>query len=116
MTTISTERDLVTLVNVFTVDPEKQQRLVDVLLEAASIMHGIHGYVSSNVHKSLDGTNVVNYVQWESVEDFRAMLENPEATPHIQEVAGIAEKYERNLYRVSFVDEAAAEIAGRADR
>ena len=71
MTTISAERDLVTLVNVFTVRPEKQQRLVEVLLETASIMNGIHGYVSSNVHKSLDGTNVVNYVQWESVEDFR---------------------------------------------
>lgn len=63
MPTISTERDLVTLANVLTVRPEKQQRLVDVLSETASIMNGIHGHVSSNVHESLDGTNVVNYVQ-----------------------------------------------------
>lgn len=35
MTNISTERDVVTLINVFTVKPEDQQRVVDVLTEAA---------------------------------------------------------------------------------
>ena len=113
MTTISTEQDVVTLVNVFTVNPEDQQRLVDVLSEAAATMKTIHGYVSSNLHKSLDGTKVTNYVQWESVKDYQAMLENPEAAPHMQEAARIAEKYEPDLYEVSFVDEA-AEDAGRS--
>ena len=112
MTTISTEQDVVTLVNVFTVRPEDQQRLVDVLAEAATIMKTIHGYVSSNLHKSLDGTKVVNYVQWRRREDFEAMLENPEAAPHMQEAAGIAEKYEPDLYEVAFVDE----VAEGADR
>ena len=108
MTTISTERDVVTLVNVFTVAPDKQQRLVDVLAEAATTMKRIHGYVSSNLHKGLDGTKVVNYVQWESRRDFEAMLENPgEAAPHMREAADLAEKYEPDLYEVSFVDEVA---------
>lgn len=106
MTTISTEQDVVTLVNVFTVRPEDQQRLVDVLAEAAATMKTIHGYISSNLHKSLDGTKVTNYVQWESVEDFETMLENPgAAAPHMREAAGIAEKYEPDLYEVVFVDE-----------
>lgn len=107
MTTISTEQDVVTLVNVFTVKPEEQQHLVDVLAEAASTMKTIHGYVSSNLHKSLDGAKVVNYVQWRSRADFEAMLENPAAQPHMDEAAGIAEKYEPDLYEVSFVDEVA---------
>lgn len=111
MTTISTEQDVVTLVNVFTVKPEDQQLLVDVLAEAASTMKRIHGYVSSNLHKSLDGTKVVNYVQWRRREDFEAMLENPEAAPHMREAARIAEKYEPDLYEVSFVDEVADEAA-----
>jgi hypothetical protein len=34
ITTISTENRVVTLINVFTVKPEDQQRLVDVLLKA----------------------------------------------------------------------------------
>ena len=112
MTTISTERDVITLVNVFTVKPTEQQRLVDVLAEAAATMKTIHGYVSSNLHKSLDGTKVVNYVQWESVKDFEAMLGNPEAAPHMREAAGIAENYEPDLYEVAFVDEAADAVAG----
>ena len=111
MTTISTERDVVTLVNVFTVKPEDQQGLVDVLAEAAATMKTIHGYVSSNLHKSLDGTKVTNYVQWESVKDFEAMLENPEAAPHMREAARIAEKYEPDLYRVAFVDEVGDRVA-----
>lgn len=111
MTTISTEQDVVTLVNVFTVKPEEQQRLVDVLAEAASTMKRIHGYVSSNLHKSLDGTKVVNYVQWRRREDFEAMLKNPEAAPHMREAARIAEKYEPDLYEVSFVDEVLEEAA-----
>lgn len=111
MTTISTEQGVITLVNVFTVKPEEQQHLVDVLAEAASTMKTIHGYISSNLHKSLDGTKVTNYVQWESVEDFEAMLENPEAAPHMQEAARIAEGYEPDLYQVAFVDEAADAVA-----
>ena len=113
MTTISTEQDVVTLVNVFTVRPEDQQRLVDVLAEAAATMKTIHGYVSSNLHKSLDGTKVVNYVQWERVEDFEAMLGNPAARPHMDEAAGIAEGYEPDLYEVAFVDEVADRVAYR---
>jgi hypothetical protein len=34
MTTIAKDNDVVTLINVFTVEPEHQQRLVDVLVEA----------------------------------------------------------------------------------
>ena len=34
MATIEKGRDLLTLINVFTVDPTKQQELVDVLVEA----------------------------------------------------------------------------------
>ncbi|CAA9448112.1 MAG: tetracenomycin polyketide synthesis hydroxylase TcmH(EC:1.-) [uncultured Rubrobacteraceae bacterium] len=111
MTTISTEQDVVTLINVFTVRPEDQQRLVGVLAQAAATMKTIHGYVSSNLHKSLDGTKVTNYVQWESVGDFEAMLEDPEAAPHMREAAGIAEGYEPDLYEVAFVDEAADGVA-----
>lgn len=108
VTTISTEQDVVTLVNVFTVKPENQQRLVDVLVEATeTAMNGLPGYVSANIHRSLDGTRVVNYAQWRSREDFEAMLENPEAAPHMQEAAELAEKYEPYLYEVSFVDEVA---------
>jgi heme-degrading monooxygenase HmoA len=108
VTKISQHSDLVTLINVFTVAPEDQQRLLDLLVDATeSVMKGLPGFVSTNLHKSFDGTKVANYAQWRSREDFEAMLENPEAAMmHMREAAEIAEKSEPHLYEVSFVDEA----------
>jgi len=68
-------------------------------------MNGMPGFVSANLHESLDGTKVVNYAQWRSKEDFEAMFQNPEAAAHMGEAAKIAEKFEPHLYEVSFVDE-----------
>lgn len=109
VTTISRERDVVTLVNIFSVAPENQQRLVDLLAEATeTTMSSMPGYVSANIHKSLDGTKVVNYAQWESREAFEAMLKNPEAAPHMGEAYKLADRIEPHLYEVSFVDEGTA--------
>lgn len=106
MTEISRGGDVVTLINVFTVTPENQQRLLDLLVEATeAVMNGLPGFVSANMHKSLDGTRVVNYAQWRSKEAFEAMLENPEAMVHMKGAARIAEKFEPHLYEVSFIDE-----------
>ena len=108
MTTISKDNDLVTLINVFTVRPEHQQRLVEVLVSATqTVMRNQPGYVSANIHKSLDGTRVTNYAQWRSREAFEAMFGNPQAIEHMQEAERIAEKFEPHLYEVSFVDEVA---------
>ena len=38
MPTISKDNDVITLINVFTVQPEHQQRLVDVLVEATEFL------------------------------------------------------------------------------
>ncbi len=106
MTEISRDGDVVTLINVFTVMPENQQRLLDLLVGATgTVMNRLPGFVSANLHKSLDGTRVVNYAQWRSREAFEAMLEDPEAMVHMKEAAKIAEKFEPHLYEVSFIDE-----------
>jgi hypothetical protein len=53
MTMIAKNNNVVTLINVFTVRPEQQQRLVDVLVEATeAVMKYQPGYVSANIHKS----------------------------------------------------------------
>ena len=96
-----------TLINMFTVAPEDQQRLLDLLAEATgSVMNKLPGFVSANLHKSLDGKRVVNYAQWRTREAFEAMLDSPDALAHMKEAEKIAEKIEPHLYEVSFVDEA----------
>lgn len=86
-TTLSTDNDVMTLINVFTVAPEHQEELIDVLVEATTVMRQIPGFLSANLHRSRDGQRVVNYVQWHTVEDFQAMLKDPRALPHMQRAA-----------------------------
>ena len=101
MTTISKDNNLVTLINVFTVEPENQQRLVDVLVEATeNFMAHQPGFISANLHKSLDGTRVTNYAQWASVEEYQAVLQNPDARPHMEEATQLA-TFDAHIYEVS---------------
>jgi len=91
MVTIRKGRDVLTLVNVFSVRPENQQKLVDMLVEATDeTMKKMPGFISASIHRSLDGTKVVNYAQWRSKTDFDAMRQNPAAQPHMAAVAAIA--------------------------
>ena len=82
MAHIGIDQPVVTMVNIFTVEPANQQKLVDILIEATdAVMSKVDGFVSANIHASLDGTRVVNYAQWKSEEHFTAMLQNPRSTP-----------------------------------
>ena len=100
MTTISKDNKVVTLINIFTVEPKNQQRLVDMLVVATEqTMRHMPGFVTANIHKSLDGERVANYAQWRSREDFEAMLKNPAALAHMKPITEIA-KFDAHLYEV----------------
>lgn len=62
-----------TLINVFDVDPENQQQLLDEIQETVETMGEIPGFISLSLHRSLDGERVVNYVQFENREAFQAV-------------------------------------------
>ncbi len=103
--TIQKNSNIITLINVFAVEPSKQQKLVDMLIEATEqIMNKQEGFISANIHKSLDGTKVINYAQWKSQEAFEKMLKNPKALIHMNDISNIA-KSDGNLYDVIFTDE-----------
>jgi quinol monooxygenase YgiN len=101
MAQITTRGKLVTLINVFTVDPEKQNALIDVLTRATdeTIRH-FPGFISANIHKSLDGHRVTNYAQWRSRQDLEAMLRDPAAQPHLQQAQDLATGFDPRLYEV----------------
>jgi quinol monooxygenase YgiN len=100
MTTISPGRKLVTLINVFTVEPANQRQLVELLAGATetSVRHA-PGFVSASLHRSLDGTKVTMYAQWRTVEDYQAMRENPAPLPYLQQALAIA-KFDPGMYEV----------------
>jgi len=48
---------------VFAVEPDRRQPLIDYLAQAARVASEVPGWISASLHRSLDGTRVVNYAQ-----------------------------------------------------
>lgn len=63
MPVIKANTPIITQINVFTVPEGKQQPLIDYLSEAAKVAREVDGWLSASLHRSLDGTRVVNYAQ-----------------------------------------------------
>lgn len=75
MITITQNRDIMTLINGFSCEPENQQHLVDSWIRATEETLGkIPGIISAALHRSKDGTRVVNYAQWKSAENWENLL------------------------------------------
>jgi quinol monooxygenase YgiN len=82
----------VTVVNVFDVDAERQQELVDLLIEGTEkLMQYRPGFVSVNLLASNDGTRVVNYAQWRSRQDVNAVMADPEVQGYARRAAELAQ-------------------------
>jgi heme-degrading monooxygenase HmoA len=77
MITISQEKKLVTVIVVFSVNPEQQQEFISAIAEnLETLVKKSPGFISATIHKSTDGMQVVNYIQWQSMEDYHAYLQN----------------------------------------
>ena len=90
----------VTLINVFNVDPTRQDDLLDLLARATetSVRHA-PGFISATLHRSLDGTKVTMYAQWQSREAYQALREDPAVLAHFERALAMA-KFEPGMYEV----------------
>ncbi len=95
---------LATMINVFDVEPEKQQQLVDIWLEEGKKFEAWPGFVSATLHRSLDGKRVLNYAQWQHAEDWQALTRQGAqifarfkglgvSDPHLYEIVYISEAH-----------------------
>jgi quinol monooxygenase YgiN len=100
MITIKKGKEVVTFINVFTVEPTKQAELISLLTRATdlSVRH-VAGFISASLHRGLDGTKVTMYAQWRSMEDYRAMRQNAAAAPYLQQALAIA-KFDPGTYEI----------------
>jgi heme-degrading monooxygenase HmoA len=102
--TIQAHAPLATLINVFTVEPERAAELAEQLrLATEKTMRFVPGFISANIHVSTDGTRVVNYAQWQSAEAYAAVFEDPNTREHMGLCAAIATGFEPHLYTVDSV-------------
>ena len=100
MVTISKDAKVVTIINVFTVQPENQGRLVDLLARATqTAVIQAPGFVSATLHRGLDGTKVTMYAQWRTIEDYETMRRNPGPAPFLQQALALA-RFEPGIYEV----------------
>jgi hypothetical protein len=100
MTETSKETHLVVLINVFTVDPSNQSRLVEILTKVTDMfVRHARGFISSRLHRSRDGTKVTMYAQWRSLDDYETMRRDPAPLPYLQEALTMA-TFEPGIYDV----------------
>ena len=104
MTTIERHGPYATLINVFSVEPERAAELAALLDDVTEkVMRHVPGFISANIHVSTDGTRVVNYAQWDSAEAFGAMQSDPAAREHMAKAAALASGFDPHLYSVESV-------------
>ena len=101
MPTIKANTQIVTQINVFTVPNGGQQALIDFLIEAATFASTTPGWISASIHRSIDGTRVVNYAQSESTEAAQRIIERLRKEGWLDRNKSLG-KVEPGLYDVAF--------------
>lgn len=88
------------LINTFTVAPEDQERLIELLTKATDeTVKYMDGFITSTLHRSIDGTRVTMYAQWESREAYDNMRRNATASPYLDEALTFG-KFEMGMYEI----------------
>jgi quinol monooxygenase YgiN len=89
----------VVMINVFTVEPENQQKLIDILTTATlGSVDQEPGFISATLHRSLDGSKVTMYARWKDAEAYAAMRRKP-GRPSLAQALQIA-KFEPGMYEI----------------
>ena len=71
---IAVDSNVVTLINILTVEPEKQPELLTLLEHNAdTTIRTLNGWISTNLIASQDKRRVIIYSQWRSLADVAAM-------------------------------------------
>lgn len=101
MPIIKANTPIITQINVFTVPDGKQQPLIDYLSEAAKVAREVDGWLSASLHRSLDGTRVVNYAQSADRHAARRVFEHLNAKGLLEGNKAYGEAHP-GLYEVAF--------------
>jgi len=100
---VSRESHLVTVINVFETKPEQQQELIDQWIRFVEEVRGEPGLIGTALHRSTDGTRVVNYAQWRSKEDFESFAKK--YREQMEARRPLAERVDPHLYEVVYLFE-----------
>jgi heme-degrading monooxygenase HmoA len=105
MPEIPAKNGIVTQITTVTVAPDKQDEALRVMKERAKFMATQPGFVSISLHRSKDGAEIVNYVQWKNREQLEAAHHSPEFRERWPEFGKLVREAEPKLYELVMVEE-----------
>ena len=97
---------LVTQITTVKLPPDKQDGVLNLMIERARFMATQPGFVSIALHRSKDGSHVVNYVQWRDVDTLAAAHHSSEFRKKWPQFGKIAEEIDPCLYDLVHVEAA----------
>jgi quinol monooxygenase YgiN len=90
-TTIEVRKKVTTLINILTVEPENQQKLIKLLRDnTESVVTRLDGWISTSFIAAKDQRHVVIYSQWRDFASVEAMRANPDMAAYFPRIAALA--------------------------
>lgn len=89
--TIAVTKEVTTLINVFTVEPENQPRLLELLRQNTDdVITKLDGWRSTSIIAAANPRKVMIYSQWRDLAAIEAMRTHPEMTAYFPRISAIA--------------------------
>jgi quinol monooxygenase YgiN len=90
-TTIAVTKQVTTLINSLTVEPENQQKLIELLRgNTENVVSRLDGWISTSFIAATDQRHVVIYSQWRDLASVEAMRVNPDMIAYFPRIAALA--------------------------
>jgi quinol monooxygenase YgiN len=90
-TTIAVTKRVTTLINVLTVEPEHQEKLIELLRDNTdNVVCTLEGWMSTSFIAAKDQRHVVIYSQWRDLASVDAMRTNPRMVAYFPRIAALA--------------------------
>ena len=97
---------IVTQITTVKTNPGNQNEVIALMKERARFMARQPGFVSISLHRSEDGTHVVNYVQWTDKDKLKAAHHSPEFRKNWPQFGELVQDVEPSLYDVVQIEAA----------
>ena len=90
-TTIEVTKEVTTLINILTVKPENQRKLIKLLRDnTESVVSRLDGWISTSFIGATDQRHVVIYSQWRDLASVEAMQTNRDMVAYFPRIAALA--------------------------
>ena len=104
MSDIRPNNGICTQITTVKLSPDNQDEVLNLMKERAHFMATQPGFVSVNLHRSKDGSHVVNYVQWTNADKLAAAHHSPEFRKKWPRFGELVKEADPCLYDVVHVE------------